>query len=87
MTTKRTTPYDKAHGRNYGYDTAYESTPAQKENRAARNAARSTLSKEGRVSKGDGMDVDHKRPIASGGTNARDNLRAVPKSKNRGYPR
>jgi len=51
----------------------YQGTDTQKKNRAARNAARATMAKEGKVSKGDGKDVDHKKPIAKGGTNERSN--------------
>ena len=81
-------PFNKSTGRDYRkeYDT-YQGTTNQKKNRAERNGARATLAKSGRVRKGDGMDVDHKRAIRSGGTNAAGNLRVLPKSKNRGFPR
>ena len=74
--------------RNYRaeYD-KYQGTPDQKKNRAKRNAARSQLTKEGRVSKGDGMDVDHKKPLSKGGSTAASNLRAVSKTVNRSFPR
>jgi len=65
----------------------YQGTPDQKKNRAKRNAARSQLMKEGRVSKGDGMDVDHKKPLSKGGSTAASNLRAVSKNVNRSFPR
>jgi hypothetical protein len=54
-------------------------------NRAERNAARRKMIEKGAVSKGDGKDVDHKRPISKGGTNSDGNLRVVDKSKNRGH--
>ena len=38
----------------------YHSKPKQKKNRAKRNAARDIMEKSGKVSKGDGKDVDHK---------------------------
>jgi hypothetical protein len=38
----------------------YHATPEQKKRRAGRNAARRKLTAEGRVKKGDGMDVDHR---------------------------
>lgn len=74
--------------RNYReeYD-RYHGTPEQRKNRAARNAARRQLEKEGVVRKGDGMDVDHATPLAKGGGNGRSNLRAVPASKNRSFAR
>ena len=45
-------------GRDYRkeYDN-YHSSPKQKKNRAARNAARAAMVKSGRVKKGDGKDV------------------------------
>jgi len=45
------------------------------------------MEKKGVVSKGDDKDVDHKTPIAKGGGNGGGNLRAVPKSVNRSFPR
>ena len=65
----------------------YQGTDEQKKNRAKRNAARRQLAKEGRVSKGDGMDVDHKKPLSKGGSAAATNLRAVSKTVNRSFPR
>jgi hypothetical protein len=65
----------------------YQGTPEQIKNRTARNAARREMEKKGVVSKGDGKDVDHKRPIAKGGGNSSGNLRAVPASQNRSFPR
>jgi hypothetical protein len=38
----------------------YHARPDQKKKRANRNAARRKLAKQGRVRKGDGMDVHHK---------------------------
>jgi len=74
--------------RNYRkeYDN-YHSKPKQKKNRAARNAARATMAKKGKVTKGDGKDVDHKKPLAKGGSNGKSNLRVTPKSKNRSFAR
>lgn len=69
------------------YDKAYNARPEQKKKRAMRNAARRKLEKEGVVHKGDGKDVDHKRPLRSGGSNDRSNLRAVSQKKNRGWRR
>ena len=37
----------------------YHSKPVQKKRRAERNASRAKAEKDGRVSKGDGKDVDH----------------------------
>ena len=61
----------------------YHSTPEQKKNRAMRNKARATLAKEGKVKKGDGMEVDHKNPLSKGGTNCSRNWKVVTKEENR----
>jgi hypothetical protein len=74
--------------RNYKKEYAnYQGTAEQKKKRAARNAARRALEKEGRVSKGDGKDVDHAVPLAKGGGNGKGNLRVKPKSSNRSFAR
>ena len=74
--------------RNYAKEYAnYQGKPEQIANRAKRNAARAALEKKGVVRKGDGMDVDHKTPMAKGGGNGNGNLRAVPKSQNRSLAR
>lgn len=65
----------------------YQGTEKQKRNRAKRNAARAKLMKAGRVSKGDGMDVDHKQALSKGGGNSAKNLRVQTKSNNRSFPR
>jgi 5-methylcytosine-specific restriction endonuclease McrA len=66
---------------------SYQGTDAQKKNRAVRNAARRKLTREGKVTKGDGNDVDHKTPLSKGGANGSGNLRVVSKSKNRSFSR
>lgn len=65
----------------------YQGKPEQIRNRAERNAARREMEKSGRVHKGDGRDVDHKRPMAKGGSNDRSNLRVTNKSDNRSFAR
>jgi hypothetical protein len=65
----------------------YDGTEAVKKKRAQRNKARRMLEREGVVSKGDGKDVDHKKPLSKGGTTTRSNLKAVPASTNRSYKR
>jgi hypothetical protein len=67
------------------YDKAYESTPEQKKKRAMRNQARREAIKDGKVTKGDGKDVDHKKMLDSGGTNSKSNLRVVDETTNRGW--
>lgn len=67
------------------YDKKYESTPEQKHKRAMRNQARREAIKDGKVTKGDGKDIDHKKMLDSGGTNSKSNLRVVDETTNRGW--
>ena len=66
-------------------DRGYNATPENVKKRGMRNTARAKLAKAGLVSKGDGKDVDHIKPVRSGGGNARSNLRVLPREKNRGW--
>ena len=66
---------------------AYDGTPEVKKKRAMRNKARREAERDGKVSKGDGKDVHHKKPLAKGGGNGKSNLAVVPASKNRSFPR
>jgi hypothetical protein len=65
----------------------YHGKPEQIKKRDARNKARSEMEKAGKVSKGDGKDVDHKTPLSKGGGNGKSNLRVVDKSANRSFSR
>lgn len=62
----------------------YHSKPEQKKNRAKRNAARRVMKKELGSAAVKGKDIDHKKPLSKGGSNARSNLRVMSISKNRG---
>ena len=68
------------------YD-SYHSSPEQRAKRSERNKARRMLAAEGKVAKGDGMDVHHVKPMAKGGKTVKGNLKAIPKSKNRSFAR
>ena len=65
--------------RNYKSEYARE-TGERKAKRAARNRARYSLMKQGRVKKGDGKDVDHKNRNAM--DNRPGNLRAMSRAAN-----
>jgi hypothetical protein len=65
----------------------YDGTPAVKKKRAARNKARRMMEEEGLVHKGDGKDVDHKRPLSKGGASTRSNIRVKSATANRSYKR
>jgi len=51
--------------------------------RSERNKARRILTKEGRLKKGDGKEVDHKKPLSKGGTNSKKNLTVTTRKANR----
>ena len=68
-------------------DGGYNHTPTNIKKRVQRDTARAMLMKEGRVKKGDGLDVNHIKPVRSGGTNARSNLNVETEKKNRGWER
>ncbi len=81
-------PSSKGYKRDYKAEYAkYQGTEEQKKKRAMRNGARRELEDEGRVRKGDGKDVEHKKPLAKGGSNARSNLTVKSKSDNRSFKR
>ena len=80
-------PYKNKADRKYTQATAYEDTPEQVKNRVARNRARAQLMKEGRVSKGDGKDVDHIKPLSKGGSSSKGNLKVKSASSNRSFSR
>lgn len=65
----------------------YHAKPEQRANRSERTVARNEAIKDGVVSRGDGKDLDHKRPLSKGGTSSRSNLRAVSASSNRSFSR
>lgn len=64
----------------------YQGTEEQKKNRAARNAARAKLMKEGKAHKGDGKDVAHVKALSKGGSNA-DGVKLQASAKNRSFKR
>ena len=61
----------------------FNSKPEQKKKRAMRNAARRKAIKDGRVKKGDGKDIDHKKPLRNGGSNSKKNTRVRSVKANR----
>lgn len=67
------------------YQKAYNAKPENVAKRVQNNAARREAIREGLVKKGDGKDVDHKRMLDEGGTNAKSNLRVVSASENRAW--
>lgn len=81
-------PYMKNGKRDYKRENAlYNSRPEIVKRREERNAARRSLERTGQVHKGDGKDVDHRKPLSTGGTLGKGNLRVVPSSENRSFSR
>lgn len=67
------------------YQKEYNARPENVKKRVMNNAARREAEKKGLVHKGDGKDVDHKRMLDQGGTNAPGNLRVTSRKANRGW--
>lgn len=75
----------KPENRDYRKEAARE-TPARRQARRDRVNARYAYEK----ANGDlptSVQVDHKKPISQGGTNAASNLRAIPKARNESFKR
>ncbi len=62
-----------------------QKAPEEVDKRVARNKARREAIREGLAKKGDGTEVDHKKPLDKGGTNDKDNRRVVPAKENRSW--
>jgi len=75
----------KPENRNYQAEAARE-TPARKQARRDRQKARYAYEKDNGKLPTD-VQVDHKKPISQGGTNAKGNLRAIPKAQNESFKR
>jgi hypothetical protein len=67
------------------YQKKFNSMPAEIAKRVLNNQARAEAMQKGLVHKGDGLEVDHKKMLDAGGTNADGNLRVIPAKKNRGW--
>ena len=80
-------PYMTNGKRDYKKQQAYDGKPSVIKDRAKRNAARKQLMDEGKVTKGDGKEVDHKKPLSKGGSTARSNLRVQSAKTNRSFSR
>lgn len=71
--------------RNYKHEDAIES-PRRKADRAERmRADRAWEKQHGPIPKGE--QLDHKKPLSEGGTNAKTNLRPIPAHDNESYKR
>ena len=75
-----------AKKRDYTQAVKYEDTPEQVKHREERNHIRAKLMREGKVHKGDGKDVAHKKAMDKGGS-VKDGVRVESASKNRSFKR
>ncbi len=66
------------------YD-AYQGTPEQIKKRAERNKARREMEKKVGAAAIKGKDIDHKKPLDRGGSNAMSNLRVSSVKANRNW--
>lgn len=81
-------PYMSGGKRNYKKEyEAYHSRPEQIKNRSERTTLRREANSKGITSKGDGKDLDHKKPLSKGGSNSLANARVTSKSENRSFSR
>ena len=67
------------------YMAKYQQKPENVEKRVDRNRARRHAIADGKVKKGDGLDIDHKVPLRKGGSDKDSNTRVVDASTNRGW--
>lgn len=63
----------------------FHAKPEQKKNRAARNKARRAAERAGKVSKGDGKDVGHKKALKNGGSRSVSNTKVQSRYSNRSH--
>ena len=78
-------PSSKGYVRNYKQEYAQkgQSSPKAIKQRAARVKARRAATKAGKVTKGDGLDVGHKKPLSKGGSKAVSNTKVQSRKANR----
>lgn len=67
------------------YQKEYNARPEEVKKRVMNNAARREAMADGRVKKGDGKDVAHKKALDNGGTNGKGNTMVQDRSTNRGW--
>jgi hypothetical protein len=67
------------------YQKEYNARPEEVKKRVMNNAARREAMADGRVKKGDGKDVAHKKALDNGGTNGKGNTTVQDRATNRGW--
>lgn len=76
-------PSSPGYKRDYSQEQKTATKRGEDKDRAKRNRARRHAIKSGKVSKGDSRDIDHKKPLRSGGSAADSNTRVRSRSANR----
>ena len=81
-------PYMTNGKRDYKKEYAkYAGKPDAIKARSERTVLRREANAKGITSKGDGKDLDHKKPLSKGGSNTLSNTRVTTKSANRSFAR
>ncbi len=82
-------PFQKNGKRDYKREAQWEKTKKRSrlKDRVMRVQARREALREGVVSKHDGKQIDHKRPLSKGGSNDKSNLRVTSASSNMSFSR
>ena len=75
----------KSSKRELATKAAYNRRPSVQKKRVANNKARREAIRDGRVTKGDGKDVHHKKPLDKGGSAKKSNTKVVSQKTNRGW--
>ena len=75
----------KSSKRELATKAAYNRRPSVQKKRVANNKARREAIRDGRVTKGDGKDVHHKKPLDKGGSAKKSNKKVVSQKTNRGW--
>lgn len=76
-------PSSPNYKRNYKQEMKTATARGEDKDRAKRNKARRHAEACGKACKGDGKDIDHKKPLRSGGSAADSNTRVRSRSANR----
>lgn len=84
---KRDPSSHRTPGQIHKMDHGYNHTPTNVKKRTERNQARTIMRKEKGEAAIKGKDIDHRKMVKDGGTNARSNLRVRSQHANRGWDR
>lgn len=80
-------PSSKNYKRDYAQERRTALARGEGEDNAKRTKLRREAIKKGLVERGDGTDLDHKRPLSKGGDNSLSNARVTTPTKNRSFSR